>query len=155
MTNSVYTGSTQCFPSLSLLGCRESSSGYIRKCPALPEKMIVGLPRIELGLHPPHGRVLPVYYSPTIIFSPTWIYTTTIRHPDFVFVPGMDAYYRYCTDRCTREVVYQNFRFSTLPTSEVWRHKHTAGIVGEIVHCRIMVGYPFHQFALRVQNRAS
>lgn len=25
---------------------------------------VVGLPRIELGLHPPHGRVLPVYYSP-------------------------------------------------------------------------------------------
>ncbi len=24
----------------------------------------VGLPGIEPGLHPPHGRVLPVYYSP-------------------------------------------------------------------------------------------
>src|SRR3989339_2155698 len=25
-----------------------------------------GLPRIELGLHPPHGRVLPLYYSPEL-----------------------------------------------------------------------------------------
>ncbi len=27
-------------------------------------KLDVGLPGIEPGLHPPHGRVLPVYYSP-------------------------------------------------------------------------------------------
>lgn len=25
---------------------------------------LFGLPGIEPGLHPPHGRVLPVYYSP-------------------------------------------------------------------------------------------
>jgi CsoR family transcriptional regulator, copper-sensing transcriptional repressor len=28
---------------------------------------VVGLPRIELGLHEPESRVLPVYYSPKIV----------------------------------------------------------------------------------------
>ncbi len=31
--------------------------------------MIIGLPGIEPGLHPPHGRVLPVYYSPLFLFT--------------------------------------------------------------------------------------
>ena len=26
---------------------------------------LVGVPGIEPGLHPPHGRVLPVYYTPS------------------------------------------------------------------------------------------
>jgi len=38
-----------------------------------------GLPRIELGLYPPHGYVLPVYYTPTLRFSPAWIRTTGIH----------------------------------------------------------------------------
>ena len=31
---------------------------------------LVGLPGIEPGLHPPHGRVLPVYYSPNMWILP-------------------------------------------------------------------------------------
>jgi hypothetical protein len=27
-------------------------------------RVLVGVPGIEPGLHPPHGRVLPVYYTP-------------------------------------------------------------------------------------------
>ena len=29
---------------------------------------LVGVPGIEPGLHPPHGRVLPVYYTPKLIY---------------------------------------------------------------------------------------
>ncbi len=70
-----------------------------QKYPILLDLNIVGMPRIELGLYPPHGYVLPVYYTPSMFMSPTWIYTTTIRYPDSVRVPGMDTYYRYTTPR--------------------------------------------------------
>ncbi len=40
---------------------------------------LVGLPGIEPGLHPPHGRVLPIYYSPHLLIE-TEIFTNEKRH---------------------------------------------------------------------------
>lgn len=37
---------------------------------AVRDSELVGLPGIEPGLHPPHGRVLPVYYSPNPVRIP-------------------------------------------------------------------------------------
>lgn len=31
---------------------------------------LVGVPRIELGLHPPHGRVMPLYHTPFYRYLP-------------------------------------------------------------------------------------
>jgi hypothetical protein len=37
---------------------------FISFSKSLPESLTVGLPRIELGPYPPHGHILPLYYSP-------------------------------------------------------------------------------------------
>jgi len=47
--------------------CEVTSSHF---SPRHPVKSTVGLPRIELGPHPPHGRTLPLCYSPTMVFTP-------------------------------------------------------------------------------------
>ena len=48
-----------------------------------PEYSSVGLPRIELGPYPPHGQILPLYYSSilasTIGFEPTCIQLTFLH----------------------------------------------------------------------------
>lgn len=43
-------------------GCRESNTHILLGIVTIS----VGVPRIELGLQPPHGRVLPLYYTPTL-----------------------------------------------------------------------------------------
>ena len=43
---------------------RESNSVFTSITPLLSNSFLVGLPRIELGSYPPHGHILPLYYSP-------------------------------------------------------------------------------------------
>jgi hypothetical protein len=38
--------------------CLNTKNNDVCRC------FLVGVPGIEPGLHPPHGRVLPVYYTP-------------------------------------------------------------------------------------------
>ncbi len=48
----------------------------------LPIRCSVGVTGIEPMSHPPHGRILPLYYTPTLHLIPTWAHITTVLYPN-------------------------------------------------------------------------